>query len=423
MRQDAASPNWENTTKLVVGLTLVAITAGLLIRFKDVLGPLLLAFVLAYIFHPVAVQIKKWLKLSWRLTVILLYVVMIVVLLALMAWGGFTLVDYVQNLVDFLQRAVQNVPTFFENLSTYQIKIGPFVYDLSTLNLGLKDLANQALSMVQPVFSQMGTFLGSLASGAATMIGWGFFVILISYFILSESDGSESNLIQLHVPGYQSDVQRMGEELSRIWNAFLRGQFILILLTAAIYTVFLGVMGVRFFVALAILAGMARFVPYVGPAITWTVYFLVSFFQVFKPFGLSPLLYSLLVVGIALLIDNFIDSFITPKMMANALRVHPAAVLVAALVGASLLGLVGVLLAAPTLATCQLVLNYVTRKLFDLEPWADLDIIHENESSQWNFPKLSEIFERIKQFIVAIFKFIKQKITPQKRKSKDEQSP
>ncbi len=423
MRQDAASPNWENTTKLVVGLTLVAITAGLLIRFKDVLGPLLLAFVLAYIFHPVAVQIKKWLKLSWRLTVILLYVVMIVVLLAVMAWGGFTLVDYVQNLVDFLQRAVQNVPTFFENLSTYQIKIGPFVYDLSTLNLGLKDLANQALSMVQPVFSQMGTFLGSLASGAATMIGWGFFVILVSYFILSESDGSESNLIQLHIPGYQSDVRRMGEELSRIWNAFLRGQFILILLTAAIYTVFLGVMGVRFFVALAILAGMARFVPYVGPAITWTVYFLVSFFQVFKPFGLSPLLYSLLVVGIALLIDNFIDSFITPKMMANALRVHPAAVLVAALVGASLLGLVGVLLAAPTLATCQLVLNYVTRKLFDLEPWADLDIIHENESSQWNFPKPLEIFEKIKQFIVAMFKFIKQKITPQKRKSKDEQSP
>ena len=53
MREDAASPQWENTTKLVVGLTLVAITAGLLIRFKAILGPLLLAFVLAYIFHPV----------------------------------------------------------------------------------------------------------------------------------------------------------------------------------------------------------------------------------------------------------------------------------------------------------------------------------------------------------------------------------
>ena len=423
MRQDAASPHWENTTKLVVGLTLVAITAGLLIRFKAILGPLLLAFVLAYVFHPVAARIKKWLRLPWRLTVILIYLVMIVVLLGLLTWGGFTLVDYVQNFVDFLQRAIQNLPDFFANLSTSKIKIGPFVYDLSTLNLGLQDLANQALNMVQPLFSQIGTFLGSLASGAATMIGWGFFVILISYFMLSESGGLESNLFHLRVPGYQSDVQRMGEELSRIWNAFLRGQFILILLTVIVYVVFLGTIGVRFFIGLAILAGMARFVPYVGPAITWTVYFLVSFFQVFKPFGLSPLLYSLLVVGIALLIDNFIDSFVTPKMMADALRIHPAAVLVAALVGANLLGVIGVLLAAPTLATCQLGLNYVTRKLFDLEPWADLDIINENEASLWRFPKLAETFEKIKQFIIAAFKSIKQKIKPQKRKPKDEQSP
>ena len=422
MRQDAASPQWENTTKLVVGLTLVAITAGLLIRFKDILGPLLLAFVLAYIFHPVIARIKRWLKLPWRLTVILVYLVVIVILLGLLTWGGFTLVDYVQNLVDFLQRAIQNVPDFFANLSTSRIQIGPFVYDLGSLNLGLEDLANQVLGTIQPLFSQVGTFLGSLASGAATTLGWGFFVILISYFILSESGGIQSNLIHLRVPGYQSDVRRMGEELSRIWNAFLRGQFILILLTVAVYTVFLGSMGVRFFMGLAILAGMARFIPYVGPAVTWTVYFLVSFFQVFKPFGLSPILYSLLVVGVALLIDNFIDSFITPKMMGDALRVHPAAVLVAALVGASLLGLIGVLLAAPTLATCQLLLHYTTRKLFDLEPWTDLDNIHENEADLWRFPKFTEVFKKAQKFIFSLYKSIKHKVT-QKRKPKDEQTP
>jgi len=423
MRQDAASPHWENTTKLVVGLTLVAITAGLLIRFKNILGPLLLAFVLAYIFHPIIARIKKWLKLPWRLTVILVYLVSIVVLLGLLTWGGFTLVDSAQSLINFLQRAIQTVPEFFSNLSNLEIKIGPFEYDLGTLNLGLQDLANQVLSMVQPVLSQVGTFLGSLASSAATLIGWGFFVILISYFILSESDGLKSNLINLRVPGYQSDVQRMGEELSRIWNAFLRGQFILILLTVAIYMVFLGVMGVRFFIGLALLAGLARFIPYVGPAITWTVYFLVSFFQVYKPFGLSPLLYSLLVVGIALLIDNYIDSFVTPKMMGDALRIHPAAVLVAALVGANLLGLVGVLLAAPTLATCQLMLNYVTRKLFDLDPWTDLDTLHENEPEAWEFPKFAEVYKKIHKLIIAAFKSIKQKLKPQKRKSKDEQIP
>jgi len=423
MRQDATSPSWENTTKLIVGLTLVAITAGLLIQFKNFLGPLLLSFVLAYIFHPIILRIRKWVKLPWRLTVILFYLVMIVVLLGLLTWGGFTLVDSAQSLVSFLQRTIQNLPKFFADLSTMEIEIGPFEYDLGMLNLGLQDLANQVLSMIQPVLSQVGVFLGSLASSAATQIGWGFFIILISYFILSESDGLKSNLIQLNIPGYQHDVQRMGEELSRIWNAFLRGELVLILLTMLIYTVFLGVVGVRFFVGLAFLAGMARFIPYVGPGVTWIVYFLVSFFQAYTPFGLSPLLYSLLVVGIALLIDNYIDSFVTPKMMGDALRIHPAAVLVAALVGANLLGLVGVLLAAPTLATCQLMLNYVTRKLFDLDPWTDLDTLHENEPEAWEFPKFAEVYKKIHKLIIAAFKSIKQKLKPQKRKSKDEQIP
>ena len=423
MRQDAASPSWENTTKLVVGLTLVAIAAGLLIQFKNLLGPLLLSFVLAYIFHPIISQIRKWVKLPWRVTVILFYLVIIVVLLGLLTWGGFTLVDPTQSLINFLQRTIQSLPDFFSNLSNTKIQIGPLVYDLSTLNLRLEGLVNQVLSLVQPLLSQVGTFLGSFASSTATLIGWGFFVILISYFILSESDGLKSNLINLRIPGYQNDVRKMGEELSRIWNAFLRGQFILILLTVLIYTVFLGVMGVRFFLGLALLAGMARFVPYIGPAITWTVYFLVSFFQVYKPFGLSPILYSVLVVGTALLIDNYIDSFVTPKMMGDALRVHPAAVLVAALVGANLLGLVGVLLAAPTLATFKLILNYVIRKLFDLDPWAELDVIHENEPEVWKFPKLTDGYKKIHKFILFVIKSVKQKLKSQKRKSKDEQIP
>ena len=59
--------------------------------------------------------------------------------------------------------------------------------------------------------------------------------------------------------------------------------------------------------------------------------------------------------------------------MASALKVHPAAVLVAAIVALDLLGILGVIIAAPMLATLQLVGRYFTRKLFDLDPWVGLD--------------------------------------------------
>jgi predicted PurR-regulated permease PerM len=96
---------------------------------------------------------------------------------------------------------------------------------------------------------------------------------------------------------------------------------------------------------------------------------LVTFFQPFKLFGMDPLYYTLLVFLIALFIDQIFDNIVSPRIMADALRVHPAAVLVAAIISASLLGVLGVVIAAPMLATLQLFGQYTIRKMFDLNPW------------------------------------------------------
>jgi predicted PurR-regulated permease PerM len=57
--------------------------------------------------------------------------------------------------------------------------------------------------------------------------------------------------------------------------------------------------------------------------------------------------------------------------MSDALEVHPAAVLVMVIISASLFGLVGVLLAAPVLASLKLIFTYIVRKLMDADPWRD----------------------------------------------------
>jgi predicted PurR-regulated permease PerM len=129
---------------------------------------------------------------------------------------------------------------------------------------------------------------------------------------------------------------------------------------------------VRFFIGLAVLAGLARFVPYVGPAVTWTTYGLVSYFQGTTIFGLSPFGYVILVVGTSWVVDIILDNFVGTRLMGNVLQIHPAAVMVSALVGANLFGLVGVVLAAPVVATLKLVMTYIFNRLFDQDPWKDI---------------------------------------------------
>ena len=144
------------------------------------------------------------------------------------------------------------------------------------------------------------------------------------------------------------------------------------------------------------MAGLAKFLPYIGPAITWVVMALVTFIYPPALFADRPLLYTAIVVVITLVIDQIIDSFITPRIMARTLKVHPAAVLVTALVAANLLGLLGVVIAAPFLATFMLIGRYVMRKMFDIDPWPP---------AKPEPPAVtSEIIVRLKRFVQARLK-------------------
>ncbi|MDO9299764.1 MAG: AI-2E family transporter, partial [Anaerolineales bacterium] len=282
--QNPTSPSWGTNTKLVIALTIVVIIGALLVKFQFIISPLLIALLLAYLFHPVASFLQRKLRFSWNASVAVIYIIIIILLLGLITLGGVGLVQQVQSLVTIIQDAITTLPQLIASISGKIYQLGPFKVDFSALDL--QALSSQILGVVQPLLSRTGTLVGTLAGGAANFLGWTFFVILVSYFVLAESGGLRGQLIPLEIPGYAHDFERLARELGRTWNAFLRGQIIIFFLAVAVYSIVLSVLGVHYAISLAFLAGLARFVPYVGPAVNWTVLVLVSYFQVFKLLGL-----------------------------------------------------------------------------------------------------------------------------------------
>ncbi len=365
------SPHWNTSTKLVVGITLVGVVAGLLIKFQNVLPPLILAFTLVYLLYPVAALLNQRARFSWGLAVAVVYLLLLVLLVSALALTGLELVQQAQSLITLVESSLEEIPALVQNISVnLPTHIGPFPVDLSTLDLN--SLGTKLIDSIQAMLGRTGELIGAVAGGTFNTIGWAAFVMLISYFILAESGGLREGILTVDIPGYTKDITRMGKELGRIWNAFLRGQIIVIGIATLAYTIVLSALGVRYALGLAVLAGAARFLPYVGPAINWTILALVAFFQIYKPFGISPLAYTLVVLAIAWIIDGVLDNIVSPRIMAESLEVHPAAVLVAAIVSLDLLGLLGVIIAAPILATLQLLVRYIVRKMFNLDPWAGL---------------------------------------------------
>jgi len=412
----APSPQWTSTTKLLIGLVIVGIVAFLLYRFSNLITPLLMIFVLAYLFHPLTTAISRSLHISWRAAVNLLYLVILIILISLITLGGVGLVQQVQSLIVSIQDIIAHLPTYVANLSTQVYQFGPFKLDMKTLDLDLNTISQQLLSFVQPLLGQTGSLVGALAGGAAEIFGWTFFVLIVSYFVMTESSGLQSDLFKMEVPGYVEDFRRLGNELSRIWNAFLRGQIFIFGLAFVIYIFILSILGVRYAIGLALMAGLAKFLPYIGPAITWVVMALVTFFQADKLFDLQPWVYTAVVVGTTLVIDQIIDSFVVPRIMARTLKVHPAAVLVTAIIAANLLGILGVVIAAPFLATITLLGRYIMRKMFDMEPWPE-------KETKLPPPVGSEWIKRIKKLWKGIVRRLNRESIESKKETADEQQP
>lgn len=402
-----SSPRWTPTTKLIAGFTLVAIIAALLVRFSGLIGPLLFAFILTYLLHPLAKRFSEATQLSWQTSVNIVFLIFIFIVILLATLAGFAIVDQLGNLINVLQGYAASLPDVLQSLSTQSFQIGPFHLNFAELErmlveefgMDFTSIGQQLLSAVQPALGQAGTFLGALATSTLTTIGWAFFIFVITYFLLTDAGRAPDYFRNADLPGHDADIRRIGRELSRIWNTFLRGQLLLVSIIMLSSFTLMTILGVRNALGLALITGLAKFVPYIGSLFMYITTALVAFFQVGNYLGIEPATtYTLVVTLSAIVMDLTFDNAITPRFYGRALGVHPAAVLVTALILASLVGVLGLLLAAPALASLQLIATYIFRKMLDLDPWPNPEP-KENKKKVPLARRLQLLWERIQQFI------------------------
>ncbi|TET36533.1 MAG: AI-2E family transporter, partial [Anaerolineales bacterium] len=196
-------------------------------------------------------------------------------------------------------------------------------------------------------------------------------------------------LNDISIPGYKQDIQRLMRELLRIWQAFMRGQLLVVAIAGFLTYLLMQILGVRFPIGLGVLGGIAKFIPIVGPVTAGLIAALVGLFQPSNWFGLMPLAYAALIVVCVIILDQSIDIFVVPRIMGPTLNLHPALILVGLVIGASLAGIIGLLLSAPTIASFLLLGRYIYRKMSDLSPWdPPIDVLAERTPEDPILPRI-----------------------------------
>ena len=377
-----SSPSWSTNAKLVVGMTMVALAAGIAIQIRPLLPPLIMALVLSYLLYPMIDGLERKTALSWRASTNVIFIILLVILLSSLTISGVAIVNQFQNLIGIVDTFLTDLPNMVEDFISdgavilipiidYEIDVADYI---STFNIDLLDASNQVLSAVQPILGQAGSILTRMATSAFGILGWAGFILAIAYLSLGEARQGRK-FLKSELEGMSYDIGRLSRELSNFWNAFLRGQVLIFLISATTMFIVMSILGVRYALGLAILAGFARFLPYVGQVLSSIVTALVAFFLAEGNYlGMEPFPYMLLVVGLGFIHDQTYDSLVVPRLFGVVLGVHPALVLITALILARWIGVLGLLVAAPVLASFQLVTSYVIRKLLDQDPWPDPEV-------------------------------------------------
>ena len=312
---------------------------------RTALVTLVLAFVFAYIFSPLVRTLERWVPRFVGVTLVYLGLAL------LLGLASFLIADMVAVLGRYtaeLPRLLAPLLLWVENLPSRigQIEIPPALEGaLAQAAQGLQTLlqgfTQTLLQGLRALLAQGGNLIGFLASllGGALQL---FAALIISIYLLYDLPKIGQSLFQVIPLPYQPLAADILGKLDRAVGGYLRGQLQVAFWVGLLVGLGLWVFGVPLAGSLGLLAGVFNLIPFAGVIISTVPAVLLALTAGWPQ--------VLAVLGVVVVANQLEAHFLSPRILGHSTSLHPVSVIGAILVGSSLYGLLGALLAVPLAA-------------------------------------------------------------------------
>ena len=329
----------------IAWLVAIALTGWAFYLLAPVLVPFVAAALLAYLGDPLADRLQK-LKLPRTLAVVAVFVLTFVLLALLLLLVGPLIAKQVGALFGALpgiakqaeQVWMPNILGWFGVEAGDDVGIAPFLARYGEM------FGNWSGKILMSV----GKSGGALAAAVLSL----FLIPILTFYMLRDWDLIVAHLGAL-VPESQRDtVFSLARESDEVLGAFLRGQVLVMLCLAIIYSVGLSLVGVEFAIAIGVVSGLVSFVPYLG------FVFGIGLAGLTVAMSPEPLLPFVGVVATFAIAQGIEGSILTPKLVGDRIGLHPVIVIFAVAAGGQLFGFFGILLALPAAAVLSVLVRF-----------------------------------------------------------------
>jgi predicted PurR-regulated permease PerM len=374
----ASTSRWTVTTRNIAAVGLILAFFLLLYYSRGSLILITFAALIALLVQPAIKYLTTRLRLSQGLAVVLIYLAVATLLVALVllivpnliqavsAILSFDWEALLQRVTDYLnQTAAQaaSTPGIGPGLSTSLQSLAGSINNLQSAAAGETAVTITVESMLQRVVQAVGLFasiLGPLISGIVSLV----FMLLISLQMSLVSGEMRGWLMKLVPERFEDEIGDLLDRIVRVWTSFLSGQFILMVVMGVLVWLMNVVLGTPQALLLGFMAGLLEVIPSLGPILaTIPAAILALVFGSTNFPELNPFIFMLIVIlGYALL--NFIENqYLVPKILGGAVELPAVVVLIGVMIAGSTIGIAGVFLATPLIASGREILMFIYGKI------------------------------------------------------------
>jgi len=329
----------DNSVKLDISLFLVLKIVGILFfvyflfLVRDVLVILGISFILSAALEPVVDKLQRKFKMPRWTGVLAIYALFLAILYVFIGMIAPILNDQISNLIsnrgvymNDIDRMISTWPVEIQDQVRESIRNIP--EEIRIWRIG--DISGKAFG----IFSGIGSFVA---------------ILVISAYVLSLKNGMKQT-IAAFVPEKRREVfTRVFSEITRKMSLWFRGQLILSLTVGVVTYIGLSIMGVPYALILAIIAAFTELIPIVGPIIGAIPAILIALF-------ISPWM-AVIVGAFYVFVQQLENHILVPQVMKKAVGLNPIIIISSMLIGAKLIGILGVILAVPVASSISVILK------------------------------------------------------------------
>jgi len=330
-------PRWQR----LVGIGAVIVLAVVFLRlFSPILLPFVAAMGIAYFLDPAVSALSRF-----RVPRALGTAIMLLALIAGVALCALLLYPLITAQIGLLTEQLPGMINNVQKFATHEINNIQHRLGQGFVSAKLKAF----------VSNEAGTIMGFVGTAARRVVGTGFALFniltlliitpIVAFYFLRDWPFVVARVDSWLPRSHESVIRNLAQEISRILNAWLRGQAICCLFLGVFYAVALSVAGLNLGLVIGLTAGLLSFIPYVG-----TIVGAIS--SIVLALGQFNGIDHVIIVAVIFVVGQLLNDYVVaPRFLGDRLGLSAVWVIFALFAGAETFGFLGVMLAVPVTAT------------------------------------------------------------------------